>query len=230
MTKPVRTLLVATVLCVVSSAKAQSFSIGLLADYSTLTHREMKTLGFTGEIYLRKDRRFALNYNVRLGETYFFNYKNSFNQPVNGRGFNYKLTPGLVIAYWMIKNYNNWGGGKDDWKLLLGALLVPEGFTYYTDIKTRYTGGRYTHFKTRRATGHRIGIYCNPISCEGWNLNSQNQRESALCLESGLKGDFVFAKHFSFKPYIGFKVQYNRVFVGLNSGFSINYNFNRLVK
>src|ERR1700741_566572 len=143
MLKTIRSYSFAFVLLFALMAKAQKCSIGLLADYSTLTYREMKTVGFTGEIFLDKNRHFALNYNLRFGETRFFNYKNKFNQAVNGSGFNYKLTPGTVVAYWMVKNYNNWGGGADDWKALAAALLIPEGFTYYADIKKRYSGRRY---------------------------------------------------------------------------------------
>lgn len=220
----VKRYIIVLIICICSGLHlySQSASIGLLGDFSTLKQREMKTLGISVELFVKKN--LALNYTVRIGETHFFNYHNRQNNFINGKGFNYKMSPGFVVGYWLLKNYNGWGGNPDDWKVFVAALLIPEGITYYFDIKKQYSGRKYTRFRSVYNTGHKIGIYMNPLSVEGWNLNRQNHKEYSMCLETGIKSDIKLTRNLSLKPYVGFRLQYSRVFSGFNSGFSINYN------
>lgn len=211
----------------VNVSLSQTFSAGIVADYSTLNQREMKSLGFTGEIFVDKKSNWALNYNFRFGQTDFHGYKDKLNNIVNGSGFNFKITSGAYLAGVYLFKISKYAPttADEDLKIMGLLCLIPEGVTYYVNTKKifKQRGGGFSHFKYNYE--NKFGIYCNPLSVEGWSRSRQAYSETQLCLETGLKGDLKLNKKVSLKPYIGIKIQYNKYqFVGLNSGASINYN------
>lgn len=154
-------ILAVSLLTFTSFVKAQGVYAGPTLDYNSgIGERYTYGIGFHFEARVFRPKNLYLNWHYSIGS----NTHGEFY----GHG-------GMSLLFY---KDNDWWS-VNTWEELMGAvigpLIIPNGVTYYLPNQIRLHNRKHV----------RIGIYCNPIALEYWNMKPY--KVTSWTIESGAK-------------------------------------------